>query len=164
MNPWLSRIRRLQRMLRKRGQSKEDAEDLVQEAFVRLQVYCNEGNEVHTPEAFLARTVLNLATNAHVADRSHLHVPQPIEELPIVDLTPGPDEVLAAEQSLRQIERLLGGLSKRTREAFFMHRLHGLSYAQIADHFDISVSAVEKHIASAMAVLGACMHKQKWRP
>ena len=45
----------------------------------------------------------------------------------------------------------------------FMHRLHGLSYAQIADHFDISVSAIEKHIATAMAALGPHMHRELQR-
>jgi len=32
--------------------------------------------------------------------------------------------------------------------------VNGLSYAQIAEHFDVSVSAVEKHIARAVAALG----------
>ena len=151
-------------MLRRRGQRREDAEDLVQEAFLRLQIYCNEGHEVHSPDAFLTRTVLNLAINAREADHSHLYVQDDVADLPLVDLNPTPDEVLAAEQCLLGIRRLLGGLSPRTREVFFMHRLHGLSYAQIAEHFDISVSAIEKHIASAMAILGPRMHKEKWRP
>lgn len=160
MNPWKARIRRLQNMLRRRGQRREDAEDLVQEAFLRLQAYCNEGNEVRSPDAFLTRTVLNLAVNAYEADRSHLHVREAIEDLPLVDLSPTPDEVLAAEECLKRVHALLGTVSRRTREVFLMHRLHGLSYAQIAEHFDISVSAIEKHIAAAMAVLGPYMHKE----
>ena len=65
MNPLLKRIRRLKSLLRRRGASREDAEDLVQEAFVRLAAYCNEGNKVRYPEAFLKRTVMNLAFDAH---------------------------------------------------------------------------------------------------
>lgn len=160
MNPLMARMRRLQNMLRRRGQGREDAEDLVQEAFLRLQVYCNEGNEVRSPDAFLARTVLNLAINAHESDHRHLYAREAVEDLQLVDLSPTPDEVLAAEQCLSRIRALLGGLGRRTREVFFMHRLYGLSYVQIADHFDISVSAIEKHIASAMAVLGPHMHKE----
>jgi RNA polymerase sigma-70 factor (ECF subfamily) len=147
-------------MLRRRGQRREDAEDLVQEAFLRLHIYCSEGNEVRCPDAFLARTVLNLAANAHAANRSHLFVQDTIESLSLIDLSPAPDEVLAAEECLKRVQSLLGGLSRRTRQVFFMHRLHGFTYAQIAEHFDISISAVEKHVASAIAVLGPHMHKE----
>jgi len=34
-----------------------------------------------------------------------------------------------------------------------MHRLDGLSYAQIAEEMNLSISSIEKHIASAMAIL-----------
>jgi DNA-directed RNA polymerase specialized sigma24 family protein len=34
-----------------------------------------------------------------------------------------------------------------------MHRLYGLSYAQIAQNLGLSVSSIEKHIASALAAL-----------
>jgi RNA polymerase sigma factor (sigma-70 family) len=160
MNPIMAQVRRLQNMLRRRGQRREDAEDLVQEAFLRLQIYCNEGKEVRLPEAFLARTALNLAANAREADRSHLYTSDVLEDLQIMDLSPTPDEVLAAEECLSQIQALLRSLSQRTRDIFFMHRLHGMSYAQIADHFDISISAIEKHIATAMAALGPHMHEE----
>jgi RNA polymerase sigma factor (sigma-70 family) len=164
MNTLKACVRRLQSMLRRRGERREDAEDLVQEAFLRLQIYCNEGHDVRSPEAFLARTVLNLASNARQASYSHLRVREPIEDLQLIDLSPTPDEVLAAEECLYTVQRLMAGLGQRTREVFFMHRLHGMSYAQIADHFDISISAIEKHIANAMAVLGPHMHKEKWKP
>jgi RNA polymerase sigma-70 factor (ECF subfamily) len=34
-----------------------------------------------------------------------------------------------------------------------MHRLDGLSYAQIARQLGLSISAIEKHMASALAAL-----------
>jgi len=160
MNPLLKRVRRLKSMLRRRGSSREDAEDLVQEAFVRLAAYCNEGNEVRSPEAFLVRTVINLAVDARAKDHSHLHTEEPIEELELIDFSPAPDEVLQAEQCLYRVKASLDAVSARTREIFLMHRLEGFSYAQIADHFEISVSAIEKHIATAMARLGPQMRKE----
>ncbi len=163
MSSLVTQIGRLRSLLRRRGQRREDAEDLVQEAFLRLQVYCNEGNVVRSPDAFLARTAFNLAVNARQARHSHLYVSDAVEDLPLVDLGPGPEEVLAAEQCLQKLTAILDEQSRRTREIFFMHRLHGLSYAQIAEHFDVSVSAVEKHIAKAMAVLGPQMYREMQR-
>ena len=159
MTSLVGQIRRLRRILRRRGQRREDAEDLVQEAFLRLQQYCNEGHEGRSAGAFLTRTALNLAINANATARN-VHVHEAVENVPLVDLSPSPDEVLAAEDCLKRVRALLGGLSPRTREIFFMHRLDGLSYAQMAEHFDISVSAIEKHIASAMTVLGQHMHEE----
>jgi RNA polymerase sigma-70 factor (ECF subfamily) len=47
----------------------------------------------------------------------------------------------------------------RTREVFFMHRLYGFSHAEIARRLSISISAVEKHVASAVTVLA--LERQK---
>jgi RNA polymerase sigma factor (sigma-70 family) len=149
----------LKKLLRRRGRTLEEAEDLVQEAFVRLQVYCKEGGTVREPEAFLVRTVLNLAIDARRRDRRDLYENQSVEDLYLVDLSPSPDEVFAAEQRLLKIRCSLNRLSERTQEVFFLHRLEGFSYAEIAQRLRVSVSAVEKHIASAVATLA--MERQK---
>jgi hypothetical protein len=56
---------RLLRLLRRKGRSREDAEDLIQEALLRLQVYA-EGADVVNEEAFLRQTVCNLALDQRV--------------------------------------------------------------------------------------------------
>ena len=146
-------------LLRRRGRTREEAEDLVQEAFVRMQEYCKGGGAVREPEAFLVRTVLNLAVDARRRDRRDLYEKQSVEDMYLVDLSPSPDEVFAAEQRLLKIRRSLAALSERTQQAFFLHRLEGFSYAEIAQRLGVSVSAVEKHIANAIAVLA--MERQK---
>lgn len=50
---------KLRRLLRSRGRSIDDADDLIQEAFLRLQVYCRD-NAVEQTEAFLVRTALSV--------------------------------------------------------------------------------------------------------
>ena len=145
---------RLEKLLRRRGRTREEAEDLIQEAFLRVKVYCDGGGEVRQPEAFLVRTVLNLARDARELEHRDLYVQQRVETLAIPDRSATPDEVLAAEQRLRELTRTLDAINPRTRDVFFMHRLEGLSYAQIAAHFDVSVSSIEKHIAKAMSAIG----------
>lgn len=159
MNKVLAQFRRFTALLRRQGRTRQDAEDLVQEAFLRMAVYCETGKEIRSTDAFLMRTIHNLAINAAEHERVRANAPQPIEDLDLADLGPAPDEVIAAEQCLYRIRRALAAVSPRTKDVFFMHRLHGLSYAQIADHFDLSISAVEKHVAKAMAVLGPQMHQ-----
>jgi RNA polymerase sigma factor (sigma-70 family) len=152
---WLMpHFRRLEKLLRRRGSTREEAEDLIQEAFLRVKIYCDEGGEIKEPEAFLVRTVLNLARDVRAHEHRDLYVDQPVETLLIPDCGATPDEVLAAEDRLKELSRTLDEINPRTREVLFMHRLDGLSYAQIADHFDVSVSSIEKHIAKAMSALG----------
>lgn len=146
-------LRRLKKRLHRQGSSLSDAEDLIQEAFVRMQAYCNEGGEIREPEAFLARTARRLSLNARRDRHDELYVAQSAEELPLMDLGPTPDEVLAADECLKRMTAVLDAVNPRTREVFFLHRLEGLSYAQIARQMGISVSAIEKHVARAAAAL-----------
>jgi RNA polymerase sigma factor (sigma-70 family) len=60
---------------------------------------------------------------------------------------------LAAEECLKRMSVALSAVSGRTRDVFFMHRLDGLSYSQIATRLGVSVSAIEKHMASALVIL-----------
>jgi len=61
---------KLRRLLRSRGRSLDDTDDLIQEAFLRLQLYCRD-HQVEQPEAFLVRTVLNLSTDLRMGADKH---------------------------------------------------------------------------------------------
>jgi len=150
----VSYYRRLESLLRRRGRTREEAEDLIHETFLRVKVYLDQGKEIREPEAFLVRTALNLARDTRLHERHHLFAHKPVDELFLEDPSPGPDDILQAEQRLEQLKKTLAGVSSRVREVFFMHRIYGMTYEQIADHFDVSVSAIEKHVAKAWSVLG----------
>jgi RNA polymerase sigma factor (sigma-70 family) len=159
MGSWKQQFRRIMNILRRRGQSREDAEDLVQEAFLRLHVFLEEGHDVRTPDAFLVRTALNLAVDArrkNVRDCRDQFVPETIEDLDLViaDLRPTPEENVAAEIRLREMRKVLDEkLSPTTREVFFLHRLEGLSHEEIAEAMGISLRSVEKRIARAITIM-----------
>lgn len=150
---FMAHFRHLEKLLRRRGCSREDAEDLIQETFLRVKVYLDDGGEIREPEAFLVRTALNLSRDAVKHEHRHLYARTPVEELVIPAVAPLPDEVLEAEDRLERLKRALNKAGPRTREIFLMHRLHGMTYAQIAEHFDLSQSSIEKHIARALATL-----------
>jgi RNA polymerase sigma factor (sigma-70 family) len=141
-------FKKLRRLLESRGRGADDIDDLMQEAFLRLQTYCRD-HTVDNTEAFLVRTVLNLSAQQGRDDRRRRAVQDESEILCMVDPRPSPDAVYAGQQRLLRMKSGLERLSARTREAFLMHRIDGMSYVQIADHLGISVSMVEKHIARA---------------
>ena len=154
MAPLPQYFRRLQRLLLRRGRTHHEAEDLIQEAFLRMQEYCERGGQVQKPEGFLVRTVLRLAINARRDEHRELYTTEQVEELTfLLDTQPTPDEVLAGDECLRRMNAALENAGRRTREIFLLHRVDGYSYAQIAQRTGLSISSIEKQIASALAAL-----------
>lgn len=149
------RFARLMQVCRRRGRSQEEAEDLIQEAFLRLHEYCRK-NEVRDEEAFLARTVSNLAISEHRRERILTFAQETVEELEettgLSDGMPGPERICAAQQRLDEVAKTLGAVSERTCQIFLAQRA-GYSYEEIATDLGISVRTVQKHIARAMFLL-----------
>jgi len=148
-------LARLKSYLRHRGRSEEDAEDLIQEAFLRLEVYRRE-NHVIEPEAFLVRTVANLSVDKYRHDGFLQLEERPVEELEIFDAAPQPDAVAAARERLARVIAGLDRLTPLTKEIFVALRFEGLGYQEIAKRHGTTVSAIEKHHARAM------MHLIDW--
>lgn len=144
---------RLEKILRRRGRSREDAEDLIQETFLRVKQYLDEGGEIRQPEAFLVSTALNLSRDARKHEHRHLYSSWAIEEFLIPDSGPSPEDMVEADEQAARLKRALATVGPRAKEIFLLHRLHGFSYKQIAEYCGLSQSAVEKYIARAAAAL-----------
>jgi RNA polymerase sigma factor (sigma-70 family) len=143
---------KLQRMLRRRGRSIDDTEDLIQESFLRLHIYSGE-TDVGKREAFLIRTALNLSIDQHRRERVAAIVPFDWEAMPLVDPRPTPDVVCADRARLRHFRAGLLALSARQRDVFCLNRIEGLNTTQVAQHLGLSVSMVEKYATRAMRAM-----------
>jgi RNA polymerase sigma factor (sigma-70 family) len=146
---------RLLKFLRRKGRSHEDAEDLIQEAMLRLHVYGRD-TPVMNEEAFLRHAVHNLSIDQHRRDRLDLRREVPIEDIdahsPLVAPESAPEDTIEAQQRLNQIGAVLEAVSPRTREIYFAHRA-GYSYAEIAELMDISNITIKRHIARALLAI-----------
>ena len=58
---------------------------------------------------------------------------------------------------LNRLEAAILRLSPRTRDIFVAHRVHGMSYAEIAERTGLSRKRVEKHMAKAIVQIGRMM-------
>jgi len=147
-------IAKLLGMLRKRGSRREEAEDLVQEAFVRLLTYIEQGGKVVQPEAFLAKAVFNLAVDRKRREHGELYESRRVDELALPAIERSVDDLAADEQCLRRTAKLLDeAVGKRARYVFFLHCFEGLTYAEIARRIDKSVLTVERDLTKAISVL-----------
>jgi RNA polymerase sigma-70 factor (ECF subfamily) len=140
---------RLRRFIRARVASREDAEDVIQEAYLRLLRYSAD-HEVEDPERLLFSAARNLAIDSRRRQKARERTASDCAVLALcTENWPAADEVVDTRQRLNRVADAIERLSPRCREVFLMHRIDGLSYSQIARCFGISTSAVEKHIARA---------------
>ena len=144
---WKSALTRVRGALMRRGRSVHDADDLVQEAWVRLAGY-ERGQTVARPEAFLMRTALNLSIDTHRA-RVSQGEEVVLDNVVLVDMAPGAEAVVLARERVARLSVCLGRLSEKTRDIFLSHRVDGLTYQEIAREHQLSISTVEKHVAKA---------------
>jgi RNA polymerase sigma-70 factor (ECF subfamily) len=111
---------------------------------------------VRDEEAFLARTVSNLAISQYRRGRILPFARETLEELEqsvgLSDASPGPERICAAQQRLDEIAKRLSAVSERTCQIFMAQRA-GYSYEEIAADLGITQRTVQKHIARAMFLL-----------
>jgi RNA polymerase sigma-70 factor (ECF subfamily) len=152
----VSRYARLIEVCRLRGCSREDAHDVVQEAHVRLFAY-QRSVTVRDPDSLLRRIVINLSINLYHRERSSPLVAESLGKLDrrglLIDPAADPERTLAAEQELNAVVDLLSAVSARTTQIFLAQR-SGYSYEEIAAAFVIKSRTVEKHVTTAMDLLG----------
>jgi RNA polymerase sigma-70 factor (ECF subfamily) len=147
---------RLRRFVRARVASRQDAEDVIQEAYLRVLRYSAQ-NVVENREQLLFSAARNLAIDTQ--RRGKVRQKTAIELAVLAPMQwPASDEVVDTEQRLARVEAAIAALPSRCREVFLMHRIDGLSYSEIAAQRGISVSTVEKHIARACLMIDSRLH------
>lgn len=143
---------RLRRFFGSRLRNRADAQDLVQEVFLRLLRIEHE-ESIRSPEAYLF-TVANHVLYQHALRESA--VPPRVEISEVVgDLQFGPSEDplarVDAQQRLRRLESTLVSLPPRFSTTLLLHRFRGMSIEEIAKQLGVSRPAAKKYLAKALA-------------
>lgn len=145
----------LVRFLYRKVKNWEDAEDIAQNAFIRIQ-RLTESGELENPKAYLYQTASNLAIDKIRREKLHTNYIQSETADPAFGVTSGesdaycPERQLRAREQLRRVEDALLQLPIKCRQAFMLHRLRNMSYNDIANEMNVSVSSVEKYILQAL--------------
>ena len=135
------------------------AEDLAQDLYLRVAA-TDPNAVIDNPSAWLFRMGTNLMLDGvrqsrRAAGRDARWIETDQTRLGAEAIVDGPpaDEVVAGRQRLAEVAAIVEAMPPRMRRAFQLHRLNGQSQAQTARAMGISVSAVEKHVASALKLL-----------
>lgn len=125
----------------------EWAEDIMQEAFMEL--WKKRDTIVYEK----AKSFLYSVANNRFLDlaRHQKVVLKHREQLPPDHHSESPQHVLEQQEFKKKLDKAIADLPEKQRMVFLMNRIEKLTYREIAERMEVSVKAVEKLMAKALA-------------
>lgn len=133
-------------LIYKFGQT-DQADDLVQDAFIKLWQNCTDV-PLEKAKSYLYTLVNNASLNLIAHEKVKLRYNETQAQVTIENKSP--EFILEEEQFKNQLLTAIERLNEPQRIAFLMHRIDGKKYSEIAEILNISVKAVEKRIHLAL--------------
>ena len=138
-----------------------DAEDLTQEAFLRLYRHLQAGHGVDNVRAWIFRVARNLRIDAGRGSARHFAHATPAEWAAIqdarTDARPDPEAQLLDRERWEFLTDAMRGLTEKQRESLHL-RAEGLTYREIAEVLGVSISTVVDAVRRALEKLGRTWH------
>lgn len=139
----------LQGWLRRRLGDRERAADIAQDTFLRLLV-TRRLPEQGEGRRYLTQIARNLIIDQWRRQRIEQAYLESLAALPEPE-TPSLETRAMVIETLIQIDAMLDGMPAKVREAFLLSQFEGLTYPQIAERLEVSVSSVQKYMLRAIA-------------
>ncbi len=142
----------LRRYLARRVKTRQDAEDLSQEVYLRALSFARREKKVVNWRGILTRIAADLVVDgfrrsqARAGDR---HTPLDLIQDPSDDGVNSPERILQGREKIMHLERTLEALDPDCRRAFLLVRFHGHSYAEVAAELKIDTITVGRLIERA---------------
>lgn len=143
-------LQRLMRMLR----SREDAEDVLQEACLKLLRVDDLWAADHHARAFFIKIATNLARDALRRRKSHFsdaHIE--FGTLELVHPEPLPEDQLDHQLARERVNHVMQSLSERHQSVLMLHMAETLSYRAIAVRLGVSTKTIERDMAVVKSML-----------
>lgn len=150
------------RYVRNMVRDSADAEDLIQETFIRAVRQQGTLRDQDALLSWLYRIATHvcldhLRQKARMRDRQH---EQPAEELPIEDVrAESPLQLVQRNEMSECVQRYVAQLSDNYRAALMLHDVDGASAIEIAQLLDLPLSTVKMRIHRARRNLQSLLHE-----
>ena len=139
----------------------QDAEDAVQEVFVRGYVQMQGGRRVSDALAYLYRMAANVCTDVLRRRKRARWRPQRAETEPTADGGRSVADEALKQESVQRIERLVARLPRRQAEVVRLRVWDGLRFEEIAQVLGCPVSTVKSRFQYALVKLRAVINSAK---
>ena len=145
------------------GVQPHEAEDVIQDTFLRLHEQLCQGVRISDPRPWLFRVAHNLSVSFHRSARRLVYPDQSAGENEAVgwpeqaDRRLNPEDLYLQKESLQRLEVGLASLTQPQRQCLHL-RVEGLKYREIASIMGIGVSSVSELIQRAIVRLSGAIH------
>ena len=139
-----------------------DADDLVQETFLKAHHYMCNGKQIRTPLSFLFVTMRNLVNDAHRKSQiAFVEASLDADEVASSDDAPSLERQVISEREFETLCAAIAQLPERMRYAFVLRKVYGYSCREIADHLGRSTNTVREQVAQSFKKLQALQKDQR---
>ncbi len=129
---------------------RDTAEDMVQDVFMKIWRSKTKLDAEQSVKAYLFRAAINTALNFLEKNRRTDPWDDALADHYGVNST---EETIAYQETKQRVAHALGQLPPKCKVVFSLSRFEEMSYAEIAQHLQISVKAVEKHMGKALKIM-----------
>lgn len=130
--------------------NEEYAQDVCQEAFIKLWENCH-----NVPLNKAKSYIYTIANNSSLNQIAHQKVVLKYDKnsSQTQHTHESPEFILEEKEFKHKLQKAIDNLTEAQRTAFLLHRIEGKKYIEIATILNISVKAVEKRIHNALVSL-----------
>ncbi len=155
---------RLYRMAFRLMNSREEAEDIVQEVYVKLWGMRNDLPNYNSIEALCVRITRNLCLD-QLRRRKVNHDAMKAEQTKTTNYPDTPSEDLEKKEDAELVHRLIAALPEPQRSLVHLRHLEGKEYDEIAEMVNMNVNAIRVSISRARKQMREMIEKQysSWR-
>ena len=139
-------------------QNEEATRDIIQECFIKFwekREVLSAISVISLLFAMVRNGCLNYLKHISIIEKYRLEYLATVggeERLYYTDFACDADQKLLYDELREQVQLVIGQMSERCREVFILSRFDGLKNREIAEKLQVSTTAVEKHIAKALAM------------
>ena len=152
LRAFLENEQSIKRLLSRFLARRQDVDDIAQETFLRAFA-AEASQDVIAPKAFLYRIARNLALNeiSRLSNSATDYIEDSADPdvVGISEQVSGEDYVYG-RQKMAMFAEAISSLPAQCRHVFLLRKVHGLSQKEVAERLGISVSTVEKHVATGL--------------
>jgi RNA polymerase sigma-70 factor (family 1) len=140
--------------------SKEDAEDIVEDVFVRIWSRRKTLDQILNLKLYLYIATRNFSLNYLKANNRNVHFDPDSLKMEVEDFAPDPQQRMVDKELVTRVNYAVSNLPSRCKAIYKLVKEDGLKHKEVAEILQVSPKTVENQIAIAVRKIAATIGHQ----